>query len=148
MRNIYLDMDGTFANLYAVEGWLGYLIEKNPYPYMVAEPMVNMKWLARTIHELQAQGWTVNIISWLSKTSTPLYDELVTQAKLEWLHKRLPSVTFDEIHIAPYGTPKSTFAKGDIKILFDDELNNRNEWQGIAFDEKNLLKSLRNLLDK
>ena len=32
-------------------------------------------------------------------------------------------------------------------VLFDDELNNRNEWKGLAFDEKDLIKNLRKFLD-
>jgi hypothetical protein len=30
--------------------------------------------------------------------------------------------------------------------LFDDEQGNRNEWQGQAYDEKNILEILKNLV--
>ena len=70
------------------------------------------------------------------------YNEEVTKVKKEWLAKHLPSVTFDRITIVKYGTPKSTCGNG---ILFDDEIGNRNEWKGIAYDAENILEVLRTL---
>lgn len=144
-RKIWLDCDGTWIDLYGVEGWLDMLRVYDPTPYAIAKPLVNLSWLARTIHELQAQGYEVGIISWLSKNSTAEYDMAVTQAKLNWLKQHMPSVEWNEIHIVAYGTPKSTYGKG---ILFDDELNNRKEWGEGAFDEKDLIKNLRKFLVK
>ena len=142
-KKIYLDCDGTWIDLYGVDGWLDDLINYNPRPYIEAKPLVHLATLARTIHELQRAGYSVGIISWLSKNSTAEYDKMVTNAKLEWLAKHMPSVEWNEIHIVSYGTPKSTCGCG---ILFDDEENNRNEWNGLAFSEKNLIKKLRTLL--
>ena len=141
--NINFDLDGTIVDLYGVPNWLDDLIAHNPRPYTAAAPLVNLSWLARTIHELQQQGHNINIISWLSKNSNDEYDEAVTNAKLEWLEKHLPSVHFDNIIIVKYGTCKADCGTG---ILFDDEEKNRNEWNGIAFDEANLIKTLRCLL--
>ena len=39
---IYLDMDGTFADLYAVEGWLEMLRAYDSTPYAKAKTMVHM----------------------------------------------------------------------------------------------------------
>ena len=143
-KTIWFDMDGTIANFYGVEDWLGYLKEFNPYPYMVAEPLVNMNSLARQLNTLQKKGYRIGIISWLSKTSTPLYDELVTDAKKEWLKKHLKSVKFDSVNIVPYGTPKQSF--GTISdFLFDDEEQNRENWCGDAFDVKEILDILKEL---
>ena len=36
---IYLDLDGTLANLYAVDNWLECLEALDPYPYQAAEPI-------------------------------------------------------------------------------------------------------------
>lgn len=137
-------MDGCIADLYGVEGWLSDLINGNPRPYIEAKTLVNMIWLARRIHILQKLGYKIGIISWLSKSSTPEYDELVTNAKLEWLQRHLPSVDFDEINIVPYGTPKSNFACEN-DILFDDELKNRLEWVGAAFNPNEILSTLKEL---
>ena len=142
MKNIYFDMDGTIANLYGVDGWLDYLINKETTPYEIARPMVNFSYLARLLNKLQRNGYTIGIISWTAKNSTEEYNERVARAKREWLKKHLPSVRFDEIHIVEYGTPKSTCGKG---ILFDDEEKNRLEWNGTAYNVNNILEVLKNL---
>lgn len=141
-KKIWLDMDGTIANLYAVEGWLNMLIDQDPTPYRVAEPMLNMSALARLLHKAQRLGYEVGIISWLSKTATAEYDLAVTQAKVEWLELHLPSVEWNEIKIVAYGTPKHELCKG---MLFDDEEHNRREWGIGAYEPCELLEILRNL---
>lgn len=142
MRTINFDMDGTIANLYGVENWLEDLTNYNPRPYAVAKPLVNMSALARVLNKLKKSGYVINVISWLSKTSTPEYDEKVIFAKKQWLAKHLKSVIFDNIFIVPYGTPKQTLADG---ILFDDESQNRENWNGQAFDVDNILDILKGL---
>ena len=130
------DMDGTIADLYGVENWLEYLIDGDPYPYANAKPMCNFSKLAKALNKAKARGDSIEIISWLSKNSNGEYDMLVTEAKLRWLKKHLPSVTFDNIYIVPYGTPKHEVTKARNAILFDDEERNREEWllhKGYAF---------------
>ena len=145
MSAIYLDMDGTIADLYAVPNWLKMLRAENPTPYIQAEPLVRLSALARHLNRLQRNGYIIGIISWGSKHATPEYDEAVARAKNFWLNKHLPSVKFDEIHIVPYGTPKSTGAKEKNGYLFDDEENNRAEWGINAFDVVNMLDILGEL---
>lgn len=145
MNAIYLDMDGTIADLYAVPDWLKMLMAENPAPYIQAEPLVRLSALARHLNRLQRNGYIIGIISWGSKHATPEYDEAVAKAKNFWLNKHLPSVKFDEIHIVPYGTPKSTVAKEKNGYLFDDEENNRAEWGINAFDVVNMLDILGEL---
>jgi NAD(P)-dependent dehydrogenase (short-subunit alcohol dehydrogenase family) len=133
---IYLDMDGTFADLYAVEGWLEMLESHNPTPYAKAKPMVHMATMARYINALRKQGVKVCVLSWLAKNATDAYNAEVAEVKRKWLAKHLPSVEFDEIHILAYGTPKYTVAEG-VCFLVDDEERNRREWMnngGIAVD--------------
>ena len=143
-KAIYFDMDGTIANLYGVNNWLDYLLANDPTPYRVAKPMVNMNTLARLLNRLQSNGWHIGIVSWLSKGSTSDYDELVTNAKLEWLKHHLKSVHWNEINIVPYGTPKQTVVEFS-GILFDDEKPNRANWVGDAFDENNIIEILKKL---
>lgn len=140
---VWLDCDGTWIDLYGVENWLEMLQKYDTTPYEIAKPMVSLSWLARTIHELQAIGIKVGIITWLSKNSNIEYDNAVTAVKREYFKKHLPSVTFDKICILPYGTPKSSCGDG---ILFDDEEKNRLEWKGESYNEKNLIINLRKLL--
>lgn len=146
-RQINLDCDGTFIDLYGVNNWLDYLISEDATPYEIAKPLVNLSLLARTLNELQKQGYKIVIISWLAKNSSLEYNKKVTLAKRKWLHNHLKSVHFDEIKIVPYGTPKSRCGEG---FLWDDEKNNRIEWEnngGIAFKETNLINDLRALIN-
>lgn len=142
MQKIYFDMDGTIADFYGVEGWLNYLKEQNPLPYEIAKPLINMQRLARKLNSLQKAGYQICILSWLAKTSTPTYDELVKQAKLKWLATHLASVEFNEIHIVAYGTPKHSIGEG---ILFDDETQNREGWGEGAYTPDEIFEILRKL---
>jgi len=139
---INLDMDGTLVDLYGVAGWLEYLEAHNTTPYRIAKPLVNLSALARVLNNRKKRGYTINIISWLSKSGNPDYNDRVTKAKLEWLAQRLPSVRFDNIYIVDYGTPKSSCSCG---ILFDDEEANRVEWKGQAYGAENLIENLKAL---
>lgn len=139
-KTINFDLDGTIANLYGVEGWLNDLINSNPRPYIEAKPLVNMQVLARLLNKLRKRGYTINVISWLSKNSNAEYDKMVTNAKIKWLKTHLASVEFDNIYIVAYGTPKQTLADG---ILFDDEIGNRTAWNGIAYDVDNIIEILK-----
>ena len=139
---INFDMDGTIADFYGVENWLQYLIERNPLPYEIAKPLVNMSILARRLNALQRKGYKVNVISWLSKCSDNDFDNAVTIAKVKWLRKHLPSVHWDNINIVRYGTPKNTIGCG---ILFDDEEPNRKMWGEGAYDVHNILEILKEI---
>ena len=141
-KAIWFDMDGTIADLYGVDEWLPKLRAYDPTPYAMAKPLVRMASLARVLNRLQKQGYQIGIVSWLSKTSTAEYDEAVAMAKREWLKKHLASVKFDHIDIIAHGTPKQAGRSG---ILFDDEAKNRTEWNGEAYDEKNIIEILKAL---
>ena len=146
-RAIYFDMDGTIADLYGVENWLSYLIDRNPLPYEIAKPLVRLSALARKLNKLQALGWKIGVVSWLSKEDNPDYNKIVTEVKKMWLKKHLASVKFDDVKIVSYGTPKSTVVN-EIGILFDDEERNRIEWNnagGNAYDVNNILEVLGGL---
>lgn len=146
-RAIYFDMDGTIADLYGVENWLSYLIDRNPLPYEIAKPLVRLSALARKLNKLQTLGWKIGVVSWLSKEDNPDYNKVVTEAKKMWLKKHLASVNFDDVKIVSYGTPKSTVVN-EIGILFDDEERNRIEWNnagGNAYDVNNILEVLGGL---
>ena len=141
-KAIYFDMDGTISDTYGVENWLDYLIAGKTKPYREAKPLVDMRQLAKLLNTLQAQGWKIGVISWLSKSGTDEYNERVTQTKEKWLAKHLGSVNFDEIKIAKYGTPKQFLADHPFGILFDDEQPNRDAWVGEAYDVHNILQVL------
>ena len=141
-KKIWFDMDGTIANLYAVDGWLEMLRTYDPTPYAKAKPMVNMSALARLLHKAQRLGYEVGIISWLSKCSTAEYDIAVAEVKVEWLRSHLPSVEWNEIKIVAYGTPKHELCEG---WLFDDEEHNRQAWGEGAYEPSEIMNFLRGL---
>lgn len=146
---IYLDLDGTVIDFYGVPNWLECLEAQDSTPYRVAKPLVNLSTLARYLNRLQARGYNIGIISWLSKSGTDKFNAEVVEVKRDWLAKHLPSVQWDEIHIVPYGVPKSNCATCPNAILFDDEQRNLNEWtantHNMAYNADLLMEILRNL---
>jgi len=144
-KAIYFDMDGTIANLYGVENWLENLRAESPMPYEKAAPLLQLNQLAKILNNLQKKGWSIGIVSWLSKNSSENYRLEVAKAKNNWLKSHLRSVKFDEIKIVPYGTPKEKVVNFPKGILFDDELKNRENWTGTAFDETKILEVLKAL---
>ena len=133
MKPKYLafDMDGTIADLYAVDGWLEDLRAYNPNPYRVAEPMWDMEELRMALNEIQQIGIKVVVITWMSKDSTKEYDMAVRQAKLEWLEKM--GFPYDFFHCVKYGTTKANTIRkymefNETAILIDDNDKVRNGW--------------------
>ena len=146
---IWFDMDGTIADLYAVEDWLPKLRAYDETPYMDAAPLLRLSALARVLNKIQRQGVEIGIISWLSKDPDPVYGAKVTTAKREWLAKHLPSVNWDYVRIVPYGTPKSEAVNiQPHDVLFDDEERNLVEWEsngGWALLPENIMTFLRSI---
>lgn len=141
-KEIWFDMDGTIADLYGVDGWLSKLIAEDETPYIEARPLVRMQSLARVLNRLQAQGYKIGVVSWLSKNGSAEYGERVAAAKRGWLAKHLGSVRFDRVDIVTYGTPKQEGRGG---YLFDDEEPNRKAWSGVAYDELHIIEVLKAL---
>lgn len=142
---ICFDMDGTIADLYKVNGWLEYLMAEDVTPYREAKVMLNMSLFARVLNKLQKNGYEIGIISWLSKSGSDKYNEEVAEVKKEWLAKHLASVRFDFVEIVKYGTDKNLVATGKDDILFDDEIGNRENWTGKAYNVDNIIEVLKGL---
>ena len=146
LKMICFDMDGTIAGLYQVEGWLNNLINEQTRPYREAKSLVDMRKLGKVLNTLQAEGYHIGIVSWLSKNGSEEYNKRVTTTKMNWLKTHLGAVEFDEIKIVKYGTPKQEVVNFPEGILFDDEEPNRNNWKGTAFNVDNILEILANLI--
>lgn len=142
-KAIWFDMDGTLANFYGVENWLETIRNYDATPYAIAKPLLNMSLLARYLNRLQRNGYTIGVISWMSRESNPKFDEATEKAKREWLGKHLASVHFDFIDITPYGVPKHEGREG---ILFDDNAKIREDWGEGAEDVDNIIEILKGLL--
>ena len=146
MRTSWWDMDGTIANLYAVENWLPKLRSEDPSPYAEAGVLWNMNQLARLMNRVQKLGYKLGIISWTSRGGSESYNKAVAETKKAWLGQHLASVKFDSIRIVSYGTPKSVVMDTEDDILFDDEAPNRDNWQGEAFEPEMMMQVLKSLL--
>ena len=144
-KAIYFDMDGTLANLYAVKDWLPKLQSEDATPYAEAKPLVKLNVLARKLNALQRDGYKLGVVSWLAKNGSYEYNKQVTATKRKWLSTHLKSVSWDELHIVEYGTPKHKVVNNPKGLLFDDEAKNRNDWTGTAYDEKEILRILKNV---
>jgi hypothetical protein len=142
---INFDMDGTIADLFGIENWLPMLMAHDETPYAIAEPLLPLNTLARMLNRLQGKGYKIAVISWLADGSDEEYDLAVTEAKLDWLATHMPSVEWDAIDIVPYGTPKNDFCMTPNDILFDDCEQNREDWDGVAFDVNEIIEILKEL---
>ena len=134
-NEICFDMDGTIANLYAVENWLAKLRAEDASPYLDAQPMWDMEALADILRQLQKQGITITVITWLAKDSTAEYKKAVREAKLDWLKKY--DFPFDHFHGVQYGATKADSVRKftDNAWLIDDNAKVRQGWHlGEAID--------------
>lgn len=152
LKMICFDMDGTIADLYGVPNWLARLRQFDPSPYRVAKPMWDMEELAVLLMALQAKGIEIRIITWLSMETTPQYDKLVRQAKIDWLrHYDFP---FNHFHGVQYGATKADsirkcLGENDTAILIDDNAKVRKGWtMGETIDPTacNIVEVLKSLL--
>ena len=146
---IWLDMDGTIADLYSVENWLADLIAFDVRPYAIAKPIYNTLDILEVLSDLKSIGYKIGIISWGSKANNAEYDIKVAKAKEKWLIENNFDIVLDKIIVTPYGICKADtcrqFGKG---ILVDDEEQNRKAWDlGETIDAtKNIIKNLKKLL--
>lgn len=153
VKMICFDMDGTIADLYGVSGWLERLRAFDPTPYTEAEPIWNMAELNEVLNSLRICGIEVRIITWLSKETTTEYDNLVREAKREWLEKC--GFPFDNFHGVAYGTTKANCVRKYLDegeaILIDDNAKVREGWHlGEAVDPTaiNIVEYLKGLLNQ
>ena len=134
-NEICFDMDGTIANLYGVEDWLPKLRAEDASPYLDAKPMWDMEALAGILRQLQNQGITITVITWLAKDSSAEYKKAVREAKLAWLEKY--DFPFDHFHGVQYGATKADSVRKftNNAWLIDDNAKVRNGWHlGEAID--------------
>ena len=118
-KTIYLDMDGTFVDLYSQENWLDKLHSQDRRVYVDAPSMYNVFMLKRLMKELKKQGWRFEIISWGARHSSAAYLESTRRQKINWLRYYGLKELFDKIHIVPYGVDKTDYMKNR-GLLIDD----------------------------
>lgn len=151
IKKIYFDMDGTIANLYAVDNWLENIHNEVENMYKNLEPMVDMNLLQTICKDLQMVGYKIGVITWLPPGRKE-YRDKVAKEKREWLARYMPIV--EEVHIQEYMTPKQTAVTTITgrMILVDDNREVREAWttpvQRKAIDAtNNMIEELKKLLD-
>ena len=142
---VALDLDGTIADLYGVEGWLDALLAEDVRPYLEAAPLVEVGGLNRAIAALHRAGHSVHVISWnCGGNPSWEYRLAVGAAKREWL-ARVGIQGLDSVRVVAHGTPKQSVIEG-AGVLFDDEERNRAAWEasgkGRAYDATRLVERL------
>ena len=129
-KAIILDMDGTIADFYGVNGWLDALKRHDATPYSAAKPYGNSERINGLLASLQGYGYTVEVVSWLARNSADkTFDNAVRRAKCLWLKRYYPAIAPNNVHIVKYGTNKWHVAKNKGGILFDDQANNCETWR-------------------
>lgn len=152
VKMVCFDMDGTIADLYAVDDWLSKLRAEDTTPYIDAEPMWDMMKLAEVLNLVKQAGIEVRIITWLSKQSSEEYKDAVREAKRAWLEKW--GFIADHFHGVQYGATKADSVRkylneNETAILIDDNLKVREGWTlGETVDPTtcDLIAYLNNLL--
>ena len=143
---VYFDMDGTLNCFYEIPDYVAKIIAEDVSPYLEAVPNGNFSILARYLNRYRSHGGKIGIISWLAGGNpTEKYSAEVKAAKMKWLKQHLPSVSWDEVHIVPYGYPKETFCNSENDILFDDEEKNRHRWIGKSFTPDMIIEIMKQL---
>lgn len=130
--NVYLDMDGTIADLYNEPNWLADLINEEVRPFTNAKPMTTEETLLR---KFPKDKYNIKILSMTPKNAKKEYCKRVEKAKDEWLNKYFPSLT-KRIYL-PYGNNKNLKNSANA-ILVDDSEPIRKSYRGLALNPSEL----------
>jgi len=124
---VYLDMDGTIANLYEQPNWLQDLTKGNIRPFAKAQPMITEQELLSIYPKDQ---YELRVCSMTPKNATKDYCERVARAKDKWLDKYFPTITH-RVYMK-YGNNKN-LKNCRNHILIDDNETIRNNFKGQAY---------------
>jgi 5'(3')-deoxyribonucleotidase len=130
--NVYLDMDGTIANLYEQENWLERLLNEENGLFATCEPMTTEEVIFKVFPKNQ---FNVKILSMTPKNVSKAYCETVIKEKNAWLDKFFPNIT--KRHYLPYGNNKN-FKNSKNAVLVDDNATIRENFKGLALNPSEL----------
>ena len=123
---ILLDLDGTVANLYGHDDWLGKLRAEVPI-YEELEPLVDMAELTAIANKLKSVGVEFGVVTWLAMGASVDYEFITAMEKFRWCKKYMPYIT--EFEARPYGIPKQTNYHHCKCILIDDNAEVRQAFE-------------------
>ena len=125
-KTVYLDMDGTIADLYNQENWLDKLINEDEKIFLNCKPMITEQELLKIF---PTSKYDLRICSMTPKNATKEYCQNVIEQKNSWLDKFFPSIT--KRHYLPYGHNKN-YKNSKNCILVDDNETIRANYKGLA----------------
>lgn len=147
-KECYFDLDGTIYDLYGMKDWLERIENEKPNVFTDGNFIVNYNEFMEYVRQLEKQGYTFNVISWLPYDVTYNYKKKCEQEKRNWIKKFLPFVK--NVEIQSYGILKHTHVESG--ILIDDNEKICKHWRNenrIALNvnkEFNVIKALKKLI--
>lgn len=123
---VYLDMDGTIADLYNTPNWLERLIAEDETIFEECEPLITESEL---LNYFPVEKFEIRICSMTPKNATKKYCENVENQKNNWLDKFFPNI--EKRYYLPYGNNKN-YKNSKNCILVDDNEIIRNNYRGLA----------------
>jgi len=131
-KRVYLDMDGTIANLYESENWLQRLRNEDKTIFLECAPMTTEKNLFKIFPQEQFE---IIILTMTPMNCTKEYHEQVIEQKNQWLTKYFPNI--EKKIFKKYGHNKNLKNSANA-ILVDDNETIRNNFKGLALNPANL----------
>lgn len=125
---VYLDMDGTIADLYSQENWLDKLKREESNLFRNLVPMITEEELFDMYPE---DEFDIRILSMTPKGASDRYIRQVEFEKDEWLAKHFPKLRQGKRIYMKYGMNKNLKGCANA-ILIDDNAEIRKRWKGTA----------------
>lgn len=127
-QTVYLDMDGTIADLYNIKDWLPRLRASDKTIFLECKPIISE---AELFKHFPTDKYDIRILSMTPLGATAEYCKNVEEQKNQWLDKYFPSLT-KRIYKA-YSHNKNL--KNSVNaVLVDDSEPIRSSWKGIALN--------------
>ena len=131
---VYLDMDGTIADLYGQKNWLERLQKEDKTIFLKCLPLVSEKEL---FEKFNPQEYEIIILSMTPKNCSKSYHENVIQQKNEWLDYFFPHIT-KRIY-KKFGYNKN-LKNSKNAILIDDSPVIRENFKGLSYSPRDVLQ--------
>ena len=128
MKKVYLDMDGTIANLYAITNWLERLTNEDTSIFKECKPLISEKDL---FYFQQKAAYEIIILSMTPYKCSKLYHKNVIQQKNEWLNIHFPQI---KKRIYKRYSGNKNLKNSENAILIDDNEIIRKNFRGLALN--------------
>ena len=125
-QTVYLDMDGTVADLYNSNDWLKRLINEDTEIFKECKPLVTQE---KLFEKYPQDKYDIKVLSMTPKGASKEYCKNVIKQKNEWLDKYFPQL--QKRIYKKYGYNKN-LKNSKNAILIDDNEKIRNNFKGLA----------------